>query len=87
MFDDGRLKIELQGAGPALLFGLRLWVSVSLAMYIAFWLQLDEPSWAGTAAAIVCQPTLGASLRKGWFRLIGTVVGGIAIVVLTGCFP
>jgi uncharacterized membrane protein YccC len=87
MFDDVRMKIELQGARPALLFGLRLWVSVSLAMYIAFWLQLDEPSWAGTAAAIVCQPTLGASLRKSWFRLIGTVVGGIAIVVLTGCFP
>ncbi|MCC8952743.1 FUSC family protein [Bradyrhizobium sp. Pear77] len=87
MFDDGRMKIELQGAGRALLFGLRLWVSVCLAMYIAFWLQLDEPSWAGTAAAIVCQPTLGASLRKSWFRLIGTVVGGIAIVGLTGCFP
>ena len=87
MFDTRRLKAELQSAAPALFFGLRLWVSVCLAMYIAFWLELDEPSWAGTAAAIVCQPTLGASLRKSWFRLVGTVVGGIAIVVLTGCFP
>ena len=25
-------------------------------------------------AAIVCQPSLGASLRKGWFRMIGTQV-------------
>jgi len=77
----------LQTAAPALLFGLRLWASVCLALYVAFWLELDTPSWAGRTAAIVCQPHLGASLRKGWYRLIGTVVGAIAIVVMTGCFP
>jgi hypothetical protein len=74
-------------ARPALLFGLRLWASVCLALYVAFWLELDTPSWAGTTAALVCQPNLGASLRKGWYRLIGTVVGAIAIVVMTACFP
>src|SRR5690349_6894643 len=77
----------LQSATPALLFGLRLWASVCLALYVAFWLELDTPSWAGTTAALMCQPHLGASLRKGWFRLIGTLVGAIAIVVMTGCFP
>jgi uncharacterized membrane protein YccC len=77
----------LHGVGPPLLFGLRLWASVSLALYASFWLQLDNPYWAGTTAAIVCQPTLGASLRKGWYRMIGTVVGATAIVVLTACFP
>src|SRR4051812_1225330 len=30
---------------------------------------------------------LGASLRKGWFRMIGTVVGAVLIVLLTACFP
>jgi len=74
-------------AGPPLLFGLRLWASVCLALYVAFWLELDNAYWAGTSAAIVCQPHLGASLRKGWFRLIGTVVGAVAIVVLTAVFP
>ena len=77
----------MQSAGPPLLFGLRLWASVCLALYVAFWLELDNPFWAGTSAAIVCQPHLGASLRKGWFRMIGTMVGAVAIVVLTGCFP
>jgi uncharacterized membrane protein YccC len=77
----------LQAAGPPLLFGLRLWASVCLALYIAFWLELDNAYWAGTSAAIVCQPHLGASLRKGWYRLIGTVIGAVAIVVLTACFP
>ncbi len=77
----------LRSAGPPLLFGLRLWASVCLALYIAFWLELDNAYWAGTSAAIVCQPQLGASLRKGWFRMIGTLVGAVAIVVLTACFP
>jgi uncharacterized membrane protein YccC len=69
------------------LFGLRLWASVCLALYVAFWLELDRAYWAATSAAIVCQPHLGASLRKGWYRMIGTVVGAVAIVVLTAVFP
>src|SRR5215831_16475117 len=83
----GSLTDVLTGAGPAVLFGLRLWASVCLALFVAFWLQLDDPFWAGTSAAIVCQPQLGASLRKGWFRMIGTVVGATMIVVLTAFFP
>jgi uncharacterized membrane protein YccC len=82
-----RRSAALKASVPALLFGLRLWASVCLALYIAFWLELDTPSWAGATAAIVCQPHLGASLRKGWYRLIGTVVGAIAVVVMTACFP
>jgi uncharacterized membrane protein YccC len=74
-------------AVPPLLFGLRLWASVCLALYVAFYLELDNPFWAGTSAAIVCQPQLGASLRKGWFRMIGTLVGAVVSVVLVACFP
>src|SRR5260221_5681842 len=77
----------LAGARAPLLFGVRLWASICLALFVAFWIQLDNPFWAGTSAAVVCQPQLGASLRKGWFRMIGTVVGAVAIVVLTACFP
>ena len=68
----------MKAAGPPLLFGLRLWASLC----IAFWLALDNAYWAGTSAAIVRQPHLGASLRKGWYRLIATVVVAVAIVVL-----
>ncbi len=85
--DIPRLKAALRDAVPPLLFGLRLWASVCLALYVAFWLELDNPFWAGTSAAIVCQPQLGASLRKGWFRMIGTLVGAAMSVLLTACFP
>src|SRR5271163_138216 len=84
---EAALANAARAAGPPLLFGLRLWASVCLALYVAFWLQLDNASWAGTSAALVCQPLLGASLRKGWFRMIGTLVGASGIVMLTACFP
>ena len=83
----GNLANGLRSVTPALLFGLRLWAAVCLAMYVAFWLELDNAYWAGTSAAIVSLPSLGASLRKAWFRMIGTVVGAVAIVALTACFP
>jgi hypothetical protein len=76
-----------RSAGPPLLFGLRLWTSVCLALCGAFWLELDNASWGCKSAALVCQPLLGASLRRGWFRMIGTLVGAVAIVALTACFP
>jgi uncharacterized membrane protein YccC len=86
LFNAGALRNKVSEAIPPLVFGVRLSASVCLALYIAFWLQLDSAYWAGTSAAIVCQPSLGASLRKGWFRLIGTVLGALVIVVLTACF-
>jgi uncharacterized membrane protein YccC len=87
IFPAPALGSWLRAALPALLYGVRLWAAVCLALFVAFRLELDNPSWAGTSAAIVCQPVLGASLRKGWFRMIGTVIGGIAAVVLSACFP
>src|SRR5271169_178329 len=87
VYDAERLKTALRAVGPPLLFGFRLWASVCLALYVAFWLELDNAFWAGVAAALVCQPHLGASLRKASFLMLGTVVGAVAIVVLTACFP
>ena len=83
----GQLLSAMSSAVPALLYGLRLWASVCLALYIAFALELDNSFWAGTSAAIVCQPKLGASMRKGWFRMIGTIIGAVMSVVLVACFP
>ena len=84
---SAQLAEALGAAGPPLLFGLRMWAAVSLALYVAFWLQLDNGYWAGTSAAIVCQPQLGASLRKGWYRMVGTMIGAVVSVVLAACFP
>ena len=77
-----QLAQALREATPAVLFSLRLWASVCLTYYVTFALQLSDPTWAVTTAAIVCTPVLGASLRKAFFRMIGTVLGAIGIVIL-----
>src|SRR6516225_3810440 len=74
-------------AKSLLLFGLRLWASVCLALYIAFSLELDNAYWAGTSAAIVCVPSVGASLRKVSGYLAGTIAGAVFIVALSAAFP
>ena len=84
---SARLERWAALALPPLLFGLRLWCAVCLALTVAFALELQTPSWAGTSAAIDCQPVLGASLRKGWFRLLGTIIGAVAAVVFSGLLP
>jgi uncharacterized membrane protein YccC len=70
---------------PKLLFGLRLWAAICLALYVAYRLELDNAYWAGTSAAIVCRPSVGASPRRGSFRMIGMIVGAVSFVVLTAC--
>ncbi len=69
------------------LFGLRTAASGMLALYVAFALQIDQPAWAATSAVIVAQPVLGASLRKGSFRLLGTLVGAVFAILLYAAFP
>jgi uncharacterized membrane protein YccC len=81
------LRVPWPAVMAPLQYGLRLWASVSLALMVAFWLQLENPFWAGATAGIVCQPSLGTTLRKGWFRAIGTLFGGVAIVALASAFP
>ena len=47
---------------PKVLFGLRLWIAVCLALYVAFWLELDRAYWAGvSAAASSCPITTAAT--------------------------
>ena len=72
---------------PAVFYGLRLWAAVLLALFLAFRLELENAAWAGTTAAIVCQPAVGAALRKGWARMVGTIIGAIAMVLITIAIP
>jgi hypothetical protein len=43
-FNARDLTDAAKATGPSLLFGLRLWAWVCLALYVAFWLELDNPS-------------------------------------------
>lgn len=80
------LKATLAPFGPRFLFGVRLWASASLALFVAYYLEMESPFWAGTTAVIVCQPSLGASLQKARFRALGTLVGAVVMVALLAAF-
>ena len=58
-----RVRKALIAAGSPLLFGLRMWASVCLALYLAFWLQLENADWAGTTAFMQAGGKLEADER------------------------
>lgn len=64
------------------LFSVKCFVAAMLAYYIALRIGLTRPYWAVTTSYIVAQPLAGAVLSKAVFRVIGTVLGAIAAIVL-----
>lgn len=88
LYELGRLAVRRLGVlAPRLLFGLRLSASVCLALFITYYLELQNAFWAATTAAIVCQPNLGASIQKGRFRALGSTIGALVVVSLLALFP
>ncbi len=68
------------------LFGLRIWSAMMLALYVAFWLELDGASSAATCVAILALPTRGQALEKAFYRAVATVVGVAASIAIAGLF-
>ena len=47
---------------------------MSLALYVAFWMQLDGASSAAVTVGILALPTRGQAIQKAFYRLIATVI-------------
>jgi uncharacterized membrane protein YccC len=67
---------------PQIAFALRVLLAVTIAIYTAYWLELDTPSSAGTTAVIVAGASRGGIISKSLWRLFGTLVGAVAAVAL-----
>ncbi|HEX4139197.1 MAG TPA: FUSC family protein [Candidatus Methylacidiphilales bacterium] len=67
-------------------FGLRNWLACMLALYTAFQLQIDEPFWAALTVWQSIQPTPGTAISRGFYRIVGVVIGGIMGIVLIALF-
>ncbi|MBV8681649.1 MAG: FUSC family protein [Caulobacteraceae bacterium] len=65
-----------------LLFSVNSFAAAALALYLAFLIGLPRPYWALATVYIVSQPLSGAMRSKGIFRLIGTLVGGVASILI-----
>src|ERR1700731_106911 len=78
-----RIVVVLNGQVPAaLIFSLKTFGAALLALYLAFWLGLDQPKWALMTVFIVSQPDSGLVLAKGFFRLLGTIAGTLVSIAL-----
>jgi uncharacterized membrane protein YccC len=67
-------------------FAIRVWIAVVVALGASFWLELDAPSTAAITVAILAAPTRGQALDKACFRLIATIIGVTAAIVIVGLF-
>lgn len=65
-------------------YALRNSLAMCLSLWLAFVLQLDSPYWAMTSAAVVSFPTVGGVISKSLGRVVGSLVGAMAAVVITG---
>ncbi|MEI9416568.1 FUSC family protein [Mesorhizobium sp. Cs1321R2N1] len=68
------------------IFALRTVSAGMIALLVAYALKLDHPQWAMMTVFIVAQPVAGMVLAKGFYRLLGTLAGGIAAVGITTAF-
>ena len=82
---DMRALWSRLGGEPAL-FSVKCLLAATLAYYFALRIGLTRPYWAVTTSYIVAQPLAGAVLSKAVFRVVGTVLGATAAVVLVPSF-
>src|SRR6266704_6112968 len=66
----------------AVVFAIKAFLAGLLALFIAFWLGLDEPRWALLTVFIVSQPDSGQVLAKGFYRILGTIAGVLVSIAL-----
>jgi uncharacterized membrane protein YccC len=63
------------GTEVGLTFAVKTYVASLLALYIAFWLGLDDPRWSFLTVFVVSQPDSGFVLTKSFYRILGTTAG------------
>ncbi|MEI9403601.1 FUSC family protein [Mesorhizobium argentiipisi] len=68
------------------IFALRTVSAGLIALLASYALKLDHPQWAMMTVFIVAQPVAGMVLAKGFYRLLGTLAGGLAAIGITSLF-
>lgn len=70
----------------AALFSLKCLVAAMLGLYLSLRIGLTRPFWVIGTVYLVSQPLSGATLSRGLFRLLGTIGGAVATVLLVPRF-
>jgi len=67
-------------------FVIRALLAFVIAMHVAYQLELETPYSAGTTVIIVAANARGAVLSKSLSRIVGSVAGVVASIVLIASF-
>jgi uncharacterized membrane protein YccC len=86
LWRGARDGLEWLRPSPAWAYTLRVMLAVAIAMYSAYWLELETPYSAGVTVVIVMSASRGSIISKSVWRVFGTVAGGVAAVVLIALF-
>jgi uncharacterized membrane protein YccC len=71
---------------PAWAFALRIWAAMMVALYAAFWLQLESASSAAVTVGILALQTRGQAYQKAVYRILCTIIGVVASFAIGGMF-
>ncbi|CDZ64289.1 Hypothetical protein NGAL_HAMBI2566_59790 [Neorhizobium galegae bv. orientalis] len=66
----------------AVRFSLKTFLAAMLAYFIAIGFDLPRPFWAVATVYIVAHPLSSAISSKSVYRLIGTLIGGVATIIM-----
>ena len=84
-----RFTLSRGDLGPnlaTLAYTLRTMLAIGIALFTAFALQLQSPLSSVTTVLIVANPVTGALVSKSVWRLLATLLGAVAAVVLMAAF-
>ncbi|MXV07324.1 MULTISPECIES: FUSC family protein [unclassified Xanthomonas] len=81
------LADALRGEGDAWLFVLRTLLSIYLAGWIALRLDLASPMTAMITVVVVMHRQTGMVFAKGFYRILGTLIGSVAALTMVALFP
>jgi uncharacterized membrane protein YccC len=65
-----------------IIFSVNCRIATVLALLIASSLDLKSPGWAMTTVYLTSQPLSGVMRAKAVYRVIGTLIGGVAMVAI-----
>ncbi len=72
--------------GPGWSHAVCTTIAVVVALYVAYFLQLENPASAATTVLVVASPIHGMVLAKSVYRFLGTLLGAAASVALIALF-
>lgn len=80
--EEPALKHDFETA----LFSFKCFAAAVLGLYVSLRIGLTRPFWVLGTVYLVSQPLSGATVSRGLFRLLGTVGGAAATVLLVPTF-